>query len=301
MNTNDPTSRALSLAPTVQYRQCQLRRQFDYDGVTRRDANMTSNLDRYENEINNLVKRAAALSVVMHKETSSSDKLKVVGLDEEEVKKIHSFASSYEQWYSEALALISQLLPDRKDDFQAFYRPRIARKEINSSNYTISDYLRGIETSRGYEKLTRTNAALMPMLQQLNIVEGLRNRIKSSLFDIKALVRADLLDDELEAAQELNSKGYERGAGAIAGVALESHLGEICTRRKINLKKKDPSISDLNDALKAASVIEVPTWRFIQHLGDLRNKCDHKKLMAPTKEEITELIDGVRKVTKTVF
>jgi hypothetical protein len=33
----------------------------------------------------------------------------------------------------------------------------------------------------------------------------------------------------------------------------------------------------------------------------LRNLCDHKKSAAPTADQIKELIDGVRKITKTVY
>ncbi len=87
----------------------------------------------------------------------------------------------------------------------------------------------------------------------------------------------------------------------MAGVVLEAHLAGVCERHKITLRKKDPAISDLNDVLKAASVADVAQWRFIQHLGDLRNKCDHKKAADPTKEEVAELIEGVRKITKTLI
>lgn len=117
----------------------------------------------------------------------------------------------------------------------------------------------------------------------------------------QAITISGHLDDELHAADELNSKGFQRGAGAIAGVVLEGHLSSVCERHRISLRKKDPSISDLNDALKTGDVIETATWRFIQHLGDLRNKCDHKKQTEPTKEEVSELVDGVRKIIKTVL
>jgi hypothetical protein len=129
----------------------------------------------------------------------------------------------------------------------------------------------------------------------------LKRHFESTLFDIRTLVHADLLDDELHAAEELNKSGFTRGAGAVAGVVLEGHLGSVCERHKLVLKKKDPSIAELNETLKAANVIDIPVWRFVQHLGDIRNKCDHKKAVEPTKEEVSELIEGVRKVTKTVF
>ncbi|MCH7787417.1 MAG: hypothetical protein IIC22_07890, partial [Chloroflexi bacterium] len=53
--------------------------------------------------------------------------------------------------------------------------------------------------------------------------------------------------------------------------------------------------------LKSAGVVDIPDWRFIQRLGDLRNLCDHNKDREPTKDEINELIDGVEKITKTLF
>jgi len=64
---------------------------------------------------------------------------------------------------------------------------------------------------------------------------------------------------------------------------------------------KHSTISQLNELLKKNNVTEMATWRFIQHLGDLRNLCDHKKSEDPTKDQIYELVEGVRKITKTVF
>ena len=87
----------------------------------------------------------------------------------------------------------------------------------------------------------------------------------------------------------------------MAGVVLESHLTQVCENHKIKITKKDPAVNDLNDLLKNNDIIEVSTWRFIQHLGDLRNKCNHKKKIDPTQQEIEELIEGVAKIAKSVF
>lgn len=86
----------------------------------------------------------------------------------------------------------------------------------------------------------------------------------------------------------------------LAGVVLEEHLQRICLSHQIRVTKKNPTIADLNDLLKT-TVIDVPTWRFIQRLGDIRNYCGHRKERDPTKDEVQELIDGVEKIIKTVL
>ena len=87
----------------------------------------------------------------------------------------------------------------------------------------------------------------------------------------------------------------------MAGVVLERHLKEVCDNHGGTIRKKAPQISDLNNALKGANVIDIPRWRSIQHLGDLRNLCAHDKKSEPTEDQIEDLLAGVSKVTKTIF
>ena len=136
---------------------------------------------------------------------------------------------------------------------------------------------------------------------RLNIVKAVRARFESSLFDIRQLVQADLFDSELESAGALANSGFTRAAGAVAGVVLEKHLGQVCDNHGIKVSKREPTIGDLNDLLKKSEVMEVPQWRFIQRLGDLRNLCGHDKKVEPTKEHVADLIEGVEKVVKTLF
>ena len=65
--------------------------------------------------------------------------------------------------------------------------------------------------------------------------------------------------------------------------------------------EKAPVIRDYNDVLKNEGVIDIPTWRFIQMLADIRNLCDHNKTEDPTKENLKDLIDGTDKIIKMVF
>lgn len=150
-------------------------------------------------------------------------------------------------------------------------------------------------------RVVNTDAAIPRFNQQLAIVKAVRNRFESSLFDIRQIVQADLFDSELEAAKALVKHGFFRAGGAIAGVVVEKHLAEVCKNHGIGISKKNPVIADFNDALKNANVIDLPQWRSNQYLGDLRNLCDHNKEKEPSEDEVTDLINGVMKLTKTLF
>lgn len=141
----------------------------------------------------------------------------------------------------------------------------------------------------------------MRFQNQVLILESARARFESVLFDIKQLVQADIFDSEIESARELLKSGFLRPAGALAGVVLEKHLGQVCQNHNVPIKKKDATISDFNDSLKNGGILETSNWRFIQRLGDLRNLCTHYKQREPSKDEVVELIDGTEKAMKTLF
>ena len=215
-----------------------------------------------------------------------------------------SFESEYQLWYTEALSVIKQLIPQRIEEFVLLYEGESRRKNVNVGTYNIQDWMTGVrsgESGVGKKYFDDFAVAVMRFTAQLEILKAANSRFESSLHDFKQIVQANLFDSELEAAQELISKGFLRAAGAIAGVVLEKHLAEVCSNHLINLRKKNLALSDFYQRLKDEDVIDVPTWRFIQRLGDLRNLCDHNKDREPTKEEVTELLAGVDKTTKTVF
>jgi hypothetical protein len=249
---------------------------------------MFSNLEKYKQDLKRLTNEGDKLLSDLRKNKN----------------KASAFHSGYQKWYSEAQEVIKQILPNRYDEFNQLYN-ETKRKSIDSSTYTIRDWLLGIRASvNEFTKEKRFEdfgAVVMRFQNQLSILKSAESRFESSLFDIKQLVQADLFNSELDAARELNKKGFMRGAGAIAGVVLEKHLSQVCENHKLKVTKKNPTINDFNQLLKDNDVIDIPTWRFIQRLADLRNLCDHDKKREPKKEEIEELINGVEKITKTVF
>lgn len=270
---------------------------------------MSSNLEKFKKDLKGLISTGEDLQNAIQYESHPKefkeqleslvkDKKKLNGF----IKSLPSFRTKYQTWYSESLALIKLMLPDRLTDFVKLYEKPKGRKNIEYGNYVIEDYLQNLVVTTGYgDRKVGPEAAISQFEQQLNILKSVERRFESSLFDIKQLAQADLFDSELDAARELNKKGFMRAAGAIAGVVLEKHLAQVCNNHNVSISKKDPGISDLNDLLKKANIIDVPQWRSNQHLSDLRNLCDHNKKIEPTKQQVDDLINGVEKVTKLLF
>lgn len=270
---------------------------------------MSSNIDRYKKDFERLREQATlieqAFAHYAYGEEYEAAVLKSCKGDKKAAKAhldaLPNFKDSYQAWYSECIAVLKQLLPDRLDDFVRLYEKPKGCKEISFENYRIEDALQGLRITYLDDVRADAKSAIPHMRQQVAILDALKNRFESSLYDIRQLVQADLLDSELEAARELLKHKFMRAAGAVAGVVLERHLSEVCAAHGVKIAKRHPGIADLNEALKNAAVIGTPEWRFNQHLADIRNLCDHNKHKEPTADQVGDLIDGVAKVTKTLF
>lgn len=266
--------------------------------------NMSTNLDRYKKDLDDLVKLGEKMQLDL-----KARHLLETGKAKPESKEVleelkGTFEREYQNWYTQAAALIRQLIPDRSAEFQELYKGDVKRKATTNETYHIQDWLNGVRSGTQYtgEKYYDDFAIVaMRFSTQLAILQAVRSRFESSLYDIQQLVQADLFDSELEASRELLKSGFLRAAGAVAGVVIEKHLAQVAANHSAATRKAHPTISDFNDLLKAGGVLDVPAWRNVQRLGDLRNLCDHNKHREPTKEEIEELISGVEKLTKTLF
>jgi hypothetical protein len=262
------------------------------------------NIDRLREDLKRLLTEADLVITCFNIEVYGLDETRKAHKKEaaeDLLKKLPPFGTPYEAWYSECLALIKQLLPDRLQNFRDHFESPKNRKEITYDNYRIQDALKGLRVTLGTKVIADQKAAAPHLRQQVAILAAAERRFESSLFEIRQLVQADLFDSELGAARELLKNKFLRAAGAIAGVVLEKHLRQVSDDHDLTIQKKNPAIYDLNELLKSNSVVDVPQWRFISMLGDIRNLCDHKKQKDPTEQQVTDLIDGTDKVLKTVF
>ena len=202
----------------------------------------------------------------------------------------------YQNWYSKALAVIRTILPERLAEFEDQYRaPK--RKELNYLTYTISDFLlnvSSIQVNNPYGKF------MTKFQHQLTILYSALERSRSTLDSIEGALQYELFENEIAAAEDLLKKGHRRASGALVGVTLEAHLAKVAEVRGLSVAKKHPTIADLNDPLRTAAVIDLPMWRLIQRLADIRNLCVHSKERDPTAGEVADLIAGVKKVVAEV-
>lgn len=272
---------------------------------------MSERTKKFSEELDELIKEGGLLLWAMQYDCApeemrkyflkylKEDKTKLDSL----LKSLPNFSNTYQAWYSKAQAVIKQVMPDRLSDFVSYFDVPKGRKDVTYQNYMIRDYLQGLRLTQGpyKEVIVDGSAAIPEFTQQLNIVKAAKVALHSTLMDLKAVLQADLFDTEIETAGALAKAGYLRAAGAICGVVTEKHLLHVCDAHNIPVRKKNPGISDLSQLLRDASVTTVPQWRFIQHLADIRNLCDHAKGREPTKEEITDLVVGTEKVLKTIF
>lgn len=270
---------------------------------------MTDRVKKFSEELEGLITEGEllclSLEYVYYPQEVYDVYLKQFDGDEQRVtsllKSLPSFLSSYQSWYSKAQAVIKQVLPDRLADFNSYFEYPRARKTISYENYMIKDCLQDLRVTKSTGAIVNGAAAIPEIRQQLFIVKAAKDALTSKLMDLTAVLQADLFDTEVEAAASLGKAGHVRAAGAICGVVIEKHLHHVCDMHSITIRKKNPGISDINELLKGAGIVTVPQWRFIQHLGDIRNICDHAKGREPSKEEIEDLVAGTAKVLKTIY
>jgi hypothetical protein len=255
---------------------------------------MNSKIENLKKDLNDLILKSAKLYLTLLRDCNLIDEKIIKEHKERGMILFSDFKSEYEKWYSESLEIKKILLPDRLTDFISYYKKE-KRDKLTHETYKMSDYLIGL-VAYGVDK----SSSIVKFEAQKNILESCGRKFESTLFNIKRILQADLFDTELDAAKELNKNGFIRAAGAMAGVILERHLEDLCQNHNLNISKKNPTISDFNDLLKEKSIIEIPVWRQIQFLADLRNLCDHNKTKEPNKADIDDMITGVNKIIKTI-
>jgi hypothetical protein len=169
---------------------------------------MSTNLERFKSDLAKLTSLGNKMSADLILRVCTPEQRKEC---EDVLSKAKAnFEGNYQKWYTEAHAVLKQLVPDRLEEFIRLYHGDGKRKQIDSASYHIQDWLTGVRAGKNHagQKCYNDGAIVaMRFKTQLEILESVESRFESSLFDIAQLVRADLFDSELDAARELAKNG----------------------------------------------------------------------------------------------
>lgn len=196
--------------------------------------------------------------------------------------------SDYTRWFNSAKELIEDNLNDRMAEFINYYERNEARKLKGVLEYLD---LRERPLTNDREKLY--NDFRETFYMQRAILTSIEGVLETRELKLKDLITADLLDKEIEQAEELFDKGYERAACAIAGVVFESYLENLCDKHSITYTDKD-TIEPKIQKLYRNHIIDKTELKKYKFLGGIRNDCDHPDDI--DSDDIRQLLEEVKKL-----
>lgn len=132
------------------------------------------------------------------------------------------------------------------------------------------------------------------------ILLALRNEIEGGwLFQIKALVAAELFADFIDQADHLLSQGYKDAAAVMLGSVLEEQLRQLCKKHGVETydvkdDKEIPRKADrLNSELAKAGVYTALEAKQVTAWLAVRNSAAHGKYDEYTADQVGNLATGI--------
>lgn len=116
------------------------------------------------------------------------------------------------------------------------------------------------------------------------------------LFDLRALIVADVLGDFVEQAEQLLVASYYVPAASLAGAVLEDTLRKLCDKHGIPVPAST-KIDRLNADLAKSNVYDKLIQKRITALADIRNNADHGHFDKFRKEDVEDMIRWIRRFT----
>lgn len=114
------------------------------------------------------------------------------------------------------------------------------------------------------------------------------------IFQVRAMVAAEVLDDFLEQAEHLLEQGFHVPAASLAGAVLEDTLRKLSEAKGISVPDKT-SIDKLNAELAKAGVYDKLVLKRITAIADVRNNADHGNFDKSEKEDVEDMLKWVRR------
>jgi hypothetical protein len=180
---------------------------------------------------------------------------------------------------------------------QDYYRFRTAALNlIRRSCGEDSDHYRELKRLAD-AKDTSTNAhySLLCFQNCFGVLEAAQRDFEAGLlFDMRALITAEILGDFIEQAETLLDAGYHVPAASLAGAVLEDTLRKLCERGGIPIPSST-KIDRLNADLARAKVYDKLIQKRITAIADIRNNADHAHFDKFSKEDVEDMVKWIRR------
>lgn len=176
----------------------------------------------------------------------------------------------YRRFRTEASNLIKRVCGEKSDHYQEL--KRLAENDRSSGNsYFFKDCFGVLEAAH-------------------------RDYADGLLFDLRALIAAEVLGDFIDQAENLVSQGYHIPAASLAGAVLEDSLRKLAEANDIEIPEKT-KIDRLNSDLARAEVYSKLVQKRITALADIRNNADHGHFDKFSKEDVEDMISWIKRFT----
>ena len=129
----------------------------------------------------------------------------------------------------------------------------------------------------------------------LGTVEAAQHDFEAGLlFDMKALISAELLGDFIDQAETLLAANYHIPAASLAGAVLEDTLRKLWVKKGWSIPDRT-NINSLNNELARADEYNNLTQKQITAYADIRNNADHGHYDRFKREDVEDMIKWVRR------
>lgn len=210
--------------------------------------------------------------------------------------------TGYQQWYTPALAVVDLLMPERRPEFESYYRraegagtPAPCIADILAAPPLVGERKSGL--AEIFDPATPRLIFLHLLGLQLAILSSAETVLPIGLGRLEDIVAAGLSDAELGAARELLACGRRRAAAVLAGVVIERHLATLARRQGLALARRS-GIAKLAKALHKAELLDGPQYRETRRLAKLADRARKGKRQAPDRRQVRRMITRAQELVR---
>ena len=141
--------------------------------------------------------------------------------------------------------------------------------------------------------------------QDVEKTKGILNAVKEDilggyLIDMKTLISAEVFNDFLEMAEHLFECGYKDPAASLCGSVLENGFRRIALKKDVKIRSKE-DLSSLNQKCADSNVYNKLIQKKVQVWIDIRNYADHGKFDDYSRQDVQDMLNGVRDFLTNYF